>query len=52
MVGFERLIAPAVEAGAVSVDRANAWLAELHAADAAGAFFWASSTFLLSGRKP
>jgi hypothetical protein len=28
------------------------WPAELHAADAARAFFWAASTFLLSGRKP
>jgi len=52
MVGFERLIAPAVEAGAASADRANAWLAELQAADAAGCFFWAASTFLLSARKP
>ena len=40
MVGFERLLAPAVEAGAVAADRANAWLAELQAADAAGCFFW------------
>lgn len=52
MLGLDRVIDQAVASGLVGADQAATWLNGLQAADAAGCFFWATTAFLVSGRRP
>jgi ubiquinone/menaquinone biosynthesis C-methylase UbiE len=49
---LEQTIAQAIAAGVLAAEEADDWLAGLRAEDDAGQFYWASTVFLLSGRKP
>jgi ubiquinone/menaquinone biosynthesis C-methylase UbiE len=48
---LERTVAIATEKGMVSLEEGDAWLAGLQAASTSNCFFWASTNFLISGRK-
>ncbi len=51
LLWLDRTAAHAVEAGAISQDEADTWLADLREAGGAGYFFAAAGFFIVSGRK-
>src|SRR5207244_573853 len=48
----EATITNAVQAGVITVDEAEEWLGSLKDSDRAGQFFFGSTGYLVSGRKP
>jgi ubiquinone/menaquinone biosynthesis C-methylase UbiE len=49
---LEATVARATESGVLDAQEAQAWLDALRAADSAGTFFMAATSFAMSGRKP